>query len=1267
MLKKRFIILFSLVLFISLMAIILNPALLTVQGASVHEVTNGNDSGEGSLRQAVSDARDGDTITFASGVTTVTLTSGEIVISGAIQGSITIDGGAGVTITKNPTSNFRIIRAQNSDKMLTLKNLTLENGNIAQAGGGLYVSGMDLILENCTFRNNISTPLNANGGGGGGVLAYQSISAKNCTFIDNSSIEGGGLWANKITLIENCTFKDNTANTNGGGLFSLCIDSIPVRAKNCIFIGNKANSYGGGLYANENLLMVNCIVSDNTAREASGIFSAGPVLVNCTVVYNTTTFVTSGAIYGGSNNMWLYHCTVAGNEGGYALMSYYYLYLYNSLIVANYRNYSGNVVGGSNIIGIASEIDFYFDIANSTSKYLIPWDTVPNISNANLITTIPSSSPFQFDVLLALDNDICGTARITPPCTYGAVEGVNQGDIIVKFSVINNTGGTLTSEASDTGNITSLVTPINPGENIIFTATPASGYHVKEWQINGQRAGSINMSYTINNINSRQVVTVEYEPNVVTLSIFKNSESWSDNTKIFTLRQSGTTVIGVKSGATVTFSNVPNGVYNIYDGSEDTGVTVTVDNENVTKRLDYYSIVFLPMAHAGSENDNNCLYESTTITATYDGKSVLSGTVVLGGKEFVATMTGSGAKYYFFIWHGSAPGDEWPEGHPYRRTISPVNYIYSINTSPYVNAPVNLGGCANRAEMYDVTLEIYKDGVLWNDHGKNFQLKWDAPDDFPRDFPMSGSSTGVIERVYRGAYVINEITGSPLAATKVENAVVADDDVTVKLYYYTINFSVIDAGFASGSTISATYGGEPIADGAIVKSGKILVITAVGSGADYYTYDWNNLSSNGLPTPPQDSEKPLPPDPPGTLTIYLSGKVDVECTVTGYKEKYSVTVINGGSDGDYYAGDTVTISADPPPPGQRFKDWVFSPGVTFANGTNANSTTASFTMPAQNVMATATHEPIPPSQYIIIVMTDGNGVANANVNSATQGTQITLTATANSGYKLKEWQVISGGVTLSSSINSTATFQMPDNDVEIKAIFDEITQPPTTEPPTTMSTTESATEPTTETITSLEDITEPTVEATEATESTTESVTEKTTLSESTTEPTGETTETGDETSPTNDSYTELVKPSNKPTKEIDKNMIESLTTESKTESILSEDANFSEENLDDTKISLTNGWFAEYNKDGIWHIFDGNGNPIGEVIVPNGVSIFNYDVAGNLIPLAELNTDENKINPPTSDKFPYVYLGSLILIIASVVVFRKSVIKCTKRTPARR
>ena len=63
--------------------------------------------------------------------------------------------------------------------------------------------------------------------------------------------------------------------------------------------------------------------------------------------------------------------------------------------------------------------------------------------------------------------------------------------------------------------------------------------------------------------------------------------------------------------------------------------------------------------------------------------------------------------------------------------------------------------------------------------------------------------------------------------------------------------------------------------------------------------------------------------------------------------------------------------------------------------------------------------------------TDGNGTASADLAAAAAGTNISLSATPNTGYHFKEWQVVSGGVTIEND-----KFTMPDGNVEIKAIFE---------------------------------------------------------------------------------------------------------------------------------------------------------------------------------------------------------------------------------------
>ena len=69
--------------------------------------------------------------------------------------------------------------------------------------------------------------------------------------------------------------------------------------------------------------------------------------------------------------------------------------------------------------------------------------------------------------------------------------------------------------------------------------------------------------------------------------------------------------------------------------------------------------------------------------------------------------------------------------------------------------------------------------------------------------------------------------------------------------------------------------------------------------------------------------------------------------------------------------------------------------------------------------------------YAVTVTTDGNGTASADPSTTVAGTNIFLSATPNTGYHFKEWQVVSGGVTIEND-----RFTMPDGDVEVKAIFE---------------------------------------------------------------------------------------------------------------------------------------------------------------------------------------------------------------------------------------
>jgi hypothetical protein len=271
-------------------------------------VTNNNDSGPGSLREAVTKPKvqSGDTITFAPNVTgTIDLTSGEL----SPQESITING-PGQTVLRVARSSapgtaaFRVFNISQFIAV-TISGLDIANGNPSSASGG------------------------------GGILTSGTLVVRDCTIEDNFAMGGAGISNTGGTLtVTRCSFARNNSNgfPGGGLLSSLGGNPVTVTITGSTFFGNVGGD-GGAIYNETNMSLTNCTLSGNTANPAGGGIRnnmGNLTLLNCTVSNNTVNTTVASAGGGGIANL----------TGGI-------VHIGNTIVAGNTHNQGGRDVFGA--------------------------------------------------------------------------------------------------------------------------------------------------------------------------------------------------------------------------------------------------------------------------------------------------------------------------------------------------------------------------------------------------------------------------------------------------------------------------------------------------------------------------------------------------------------------------------------------------------------------------------------------------------------------------------------------------------------------------------------------------------------------------------------------------------------------------------------------------------------------------------------------------------------------------------------------------------
>ena len=603
---------------------------------------------------------------------------------------------------------------------------------------------------------------------------------------------------------------------------------------------------------------------------------------------------------------------------------------------------------------------------------------------------------------------ISGGARpdgLTLDETTGEISGTPTTAGTAKFTVkAENSAGSDTKELSITitkaapteytvtvtsgGNGTASASPAKAvaGAEITLTAMPNEGYRFKEWEVISGGVTIVDDKFTMpnNNVEVKAIFEEDTPPapteHTVTVTSGGNGTASASPSKAV-------------AGAEITLSATPDKGYHLKEWQVESPTGLVITNNKFT----------MP----DSNVEVKAIFEEDAPPAPTDpAKPSISvtGTYTYNGSEHTATVSG----------------------------YDPATMDISGNTA---------------TDAGDYTVRVTSKTGKWADGSTDaVTAAWsigkatqEAPNGLTGVAPTTeGGSDGKITGVdatmeYRAE---SEITYTACTGIEIENLSAGN---------YFVRYAEDHNHFASPDAEVTVAKGAPLADCTITfdgngGSGSMGPVT-VKAGANYI------LPDCGF-TAPADQE---------FKAWEISGteyKVGDSYTVLGDTEikalwensvitptTYTVTVSNDGNGtgtatpSTAAAGTTIILTAMPNE-GYHFKEWeVISGGVAIKDD--------KFLMPNDNVEVKAIFEedaPPAPTEHTVTVTSSGNGTASASPAKAVAGAEITLTATPDKGYHLKEWQVISGGVTIKDD-----KFLMPNDNVEVKAIFEKDAPPAPTE------------------------------------------------------------------------------------------------------------------------------------------------------------------------------------------------------------------------------
>jgi len=352
-------------------------ALLASTTVDALPVTNCDDHGSGSLRDAFARALSGDVIDLRD-LTCNRISLQSEIIDPTEAVDVMLVGSHNITIAReSPAAPARLIHhtSTSSSSQLTIQGLTLSDGVTADGLGGacVYSAGdlvvLSSVVSGCEVRSTQPTLL------GGALRAQHALRIYDSQITDSgisttsasSNIRGGGaagytMHVSGSYIGRNHLTSPNTDVTHvsiGGGLYTRQLSMIgSTVANNDAHMGGGLGLSGLAKYSRD-CQVVNSTISGNTAESAGGIYAG--VLLHSIQVYNSTIAYNTAPDGAGARlntpNVTLVSSIVSANSGGDLSGG-------NSVVIA----------GSHNLIGV-SQITLPSDTIVSSEPKLGPLST----------------------------------------------------------------------------------------------------------------------------------------------------------------------------------------------------------------------------------------------------------------------------------------------------------------------------------------------------------------------------------------------------------------------------------------------------------------------------------------------------------------------------------------------------------------------------------------------------------------------------------------------------------------------------------------------------------------------------------------------------------------------------------------------------------------------------------------------------------------------------------------------------------------------------